>query len=500
MICVIIGRGRHRMMLDEWKQAAEAGAGLVELRVDCLRREPDLKRILSERHTPVVFTARRGIDGGLWRGDEERRQRLMREAIVAGVEYVDIEMDVAAKLPRPRFGHTKRIISYHNFKGMPDDLDEVAETMRALDPDILKLACVARTVPEASRMLEFVARWNPKVPTIGVAMGSVGVFTRLLGGKFGAPFTYAGFNPDRTFAPGLPQLQELQRDYFYDRIDAATEVYAVVGDPIAHSLSPAVHNAAFRHLGLNKVLVPLHVPEGTLPDSLASLQWLGLRGISVTIPHKEAIIPLLDKIDKSVERIGACNTVVIEDGKRIGHNTDYRAAMASLEEALGGSADSETSPLLDKQVLVLGAGGVARTIVAGLVRRGAGVTVCARDEQRANALAEELSCRTTTWSMRAGTLCDILINATPVGMHPEVDTTPAPPAAFKPGMLVFDTVYHPENTMFLKLAREHNCATVTGVDMFVRQAAMQFKYYTGLDAPEGLMREVVGRKLGAARA
>jgi 3-dehydroquinate dehydratase/shikimate dehydrogenase len=497
MICVIIGRGRHKSLLAEWEEAAKAGAGLVELRVDCLRREPDLKRILAERHTPVVFTARRGVDGGLWRADEERRQRLIREAVVMGVDYVDLEMDAAAKIPRPRFGNTKRIISYHDFKKMPDDLDELGRQMRDLDADIIKVAAIARTVGEASRMLEFVARSNANVPTIGIAMGSVGQFTRILGAKFGAPFTYAGFNPDRTFAPGLLLLRDLQRDFFYDRIDPETEVYAVIGDPIAHSLSPAIHNAAFRELGLNKMMVPFHIPGGTLKESLEALQWLDIKGISVTIPHKEAIIPLLDTIDKSVERIGACNTVVLKDGKRTGHNTDYRAALGSLEDALGGSIDSETSPLLDKQVVVLGSGGVARTLVAGLLRRGAGVTICARNDEKANALAEEFGCRSTTWGMRASNLCDVLINGTPVGMHPNVDATPVPPAAFKPGMLAFDTVYHPENTMFLKLAREHECTTVSGVDMFVRQAALQFKYYTGQDAPEDLMREVVRRKLGA---
>jgi 3-dehydroquinate dehydratase/shikimate dehydrogenase len=221
--------------------------------------------------------------------------------------------------------------------------------------------------------------------------------------------------------------------------------------------------------------------------------------MSVTIPHKQAIIPFLTTIDKSVERIGACNTVVIEDGKRVGHNTDYRAAMSTLEEALGGTIETESSHLLDKQVLILGAGGVARAMVAGLVRRGAAVTICARNEEKANALAAEFGCRETNWSMRAGTLCDVLINCTPVGMHPDVDETPVPPAAFHPGMVVFDTVYHPENTMFLKLAREHNCATVTGVEMFVRQAALQFQYYTGQAAPEDLMRETVKRKLGAVK-
>lgn len=499
MICVIIGRGRHRTLLEEWSQAAEAGAGLVELRIDCLRRDPDLKRILANRPTPVLFTVRRGADGGLWRGDEEKRQRLLREAIVAGVAYVDLEMDIAEKIPRPRFGSTGRIISYHNFKEMPEDLDELGEKMRALDPDIIKVACVARSIGEASRMLEFVARSSQHIPTIGLAMGSQGFFTRVLGAKFGAPFTYAGFNPDRTFAPGLPTLRTLQRDYHYDQIDADTEIYAVIGDPIAHSLSPGLHNPTFRHLGLNKVMVPLHIPDGQLQESLGALSWLNIQGISVTIPHKEAIIPLLNSIDKSVERIGACNTVVRKGDEWIGHNTDYRASMNCLEEALGGTIDSEASHLMDKQVLVLGSGGVARAVVAGLVRRGAGVTVCSRNEETAEALARDFGCRTTTWAMRAGTLCDILVNCTPVGMHPNVDYSPVPPGAFKPGMLVFDTIYRPENTMLLKLAQEHACASVSGVEMFVRQAALQFQYYTGQDAPEDFMRETVRRQLSAVQ-
>ncbi|MBX6314856.1 MAG: shikimate dehydrogenase [Isosphaeraceae bacterium] len=497
MICVTIGRGRHSSLLAEWKAAAEAGAELVELRIDCLRREPDLKRLLAEKYTPIIYTIRRGVDGGLWRGDEEKRLRFLREAIVKGVDYVDLEADIAPSIRR--FGKTKRIISVHNFKKTPEDLEKLARELKDLDADIVKIATLAHSVADASRILQMVAQANKSAPTIGLAMGGLGFFTRILGAKFGAPFTYSGFNPDRTFAPGQPFFQDLKRDYFYDQINADTEVYGVIGDPIAHSLSPAIHNAGFRHLGLNKVLVPFQIPAGTLKESLQALKWLDLKGFSVTIPHKEAIIPLLDRIDKSVERTGACNTVVQDKGQWVGHNTDYRAAMESLEEALGGEGPGGASPLMDKQVLILGAGGVARTIAFGLVRRGAGVTVCNRNDERAARLAEEVGCRSTSWGMRAGTLHDILINCTPVGMHPEVDETPVPPAAFKPGTVVFDTVYHPENTLFLKLARERNCTTISGVDMFVRQAALQFQYYTGRDAPEGLMREVVRRKLSAAR-
>jgi 3-dehydroquinate dehydratase / shikimate dehydrogenase len=492
MICVTVGRGRHSTMLAEWKAAAEAGAELVELRIDCLRSTPNLKRIMAERHTPIVFTVRRGIDNGLWRLDEEKRIRLIREAIALGVDWVDIEMDIAAQIPR--FGKTKRIISYHNFKKTPAQLEEYVHQMEDAQADVIKFATLAESYEDASRVAALASQ--AKVPAVGIAMGEIGYFTRILAGKFGAPFTYAGFNPDRQFAPGQPQFKELKRDYFYDKIDAETEVYAVIGDPIGHSLSPAIHNAAFRQLGLNKVMLPMLVPAERLQESLDALDWLKIKGFAVTIPHKEAMAKLIDQADGAVERTGSCNTVVVDNDKWVGYNTDYRAAMDTLEAGMGGRTDPDVSPLLNKQVLILGAGGVARSVTFGLTRRGAGVVVCNRTDTRGIALAEEAGCRTVDWAMRAGTIADVLINCTPIGMHPDVDDTPVPPAGFKPGMVAFDMVYHPENTMFLKLARERNCTTISGVVMFVLQAALQFKHFTGQDAPVELMRQVIKRKLG----
>jgi 3-dehydroquinate dehydratase/shikimate dehydrogenase len=497
MICVILGRGRHTSLIEEWKAAADAGAQLAEIRVDCLRRDPDLKRLLAERHTPMIFTCRRGADGGLWRGPEEKRQKLLREAIAAGVDYIDLERDVAGQIRR--FGKTQRIVSYHNLKSTPAELGDIAEECGEIDADIVKIATMAHSIEDASRVLAVAAQ--AKKPTIAIAMGELGHFTRILGAKFGAPFTYAGFNPERNFAPGMPWFKDLKNDYAYDYINEDTEVYAVVGDPIGHSLSPAIHNAAFRSMGLNKTLVPLLVPSGRLKDTVDELAWLGVRGYSVTIPHKEEVIGLLTKSDGAVERTGSCNTMVVDGKERIGYNTDYRAAMDSLEETLGGvTGEGEASPLLEKQVLILGAGGVARSIAFGLSRRGAQVTVTNRHDERSARLAEEVGCRAVPWSNRASLHnVHVMINCTPVGMHPNVDDTPMPPAGFQPGMIVMDTVYHPENTMFLKLARERECKTVTGVDMFVRQAAHQFLLYTGKEAPLDVMREVVRRKLGPVR-
>src|SRR5262249_47336296 len=154
------------------------------------------------------------------------------EAIALGVDYVDLEMDIATKIRR--FGKTKRIVSYHNFKGTPHEVADIAEQCDEMDADVVKVATLASTVAEASRVLQL----GPKaaVPTVAIAMGEVGFFTRVLGRKYGAPFTYAGFNPERTFAAGMPIFQDLRRDYLYDKIDAQTEVYAVIGDPIGQSL------------------------------------------------------------------------------------------------------------------------------------------------------------------------------------------------------------------------------------------------------------------------
>jgi 3-dehydroquinate dehydratase/shikimate dehydrogenase len=256
-----------------------------------------------------------------------------------------------------------------------------------------------------------------------------------------------------------------------------------------------VHNAAFKQLGLNKRLVPFQIPAGELKEALHTLGWIKLQGFSVTIPHKEAVIALLSRSDKAVESTGACNTVVTGEHGWAGYNTDYRAAMDSLEEALGGPAEEGTPALMDKQILILGAGGVARAIAFGAIRRGAGVTITNRNEERAAKLAADVGCRNVPWTARASQVADVIINCTPVGMHPEVDASPVPVAAFKRGMVAFDTVYHPENTLFLKMARGHDCTTVTGVDMFVRQAAHQFELYTGKEAPMDLMRRVVKRKL-----
>jgi 3-dehydroquinate dehydratase/shikimate dehydrogenase len=334
---------------------------------------------------------------------------------------------------------------------------------------------------------------------VGFCMGDLGVPSRVLCGKYGAPFSYAAFNRERILAPGQLSLEELRDVYHYDDVNVDTEIFGVIGDPVAHSLSPLIHNTAFRHSKMNRVYLPFRVPLEDLKSFFKEMEWLKIKGLSVTIPHKEATVECVQQADGAVRIVGALNTMMRRDGDWEGHNTDYRAAMASLEAKLGAQA-GDSAPLSGKQVLVMGAGGVARAIAFGLVRRGALVTITNRNKDRGSNLARDVGCRYVEWPRRMATLSDVLINCTPVGMFPEVDDIPIPPGYLREGMVVFDTIYNPENTLLIKEARVRGCIVVSGVDMFVRQAILQFQIFTEQEAPEELMAKVVRRALSPVRS
>jgi 3-dehydroquinate dehydratase/shikimate dehydrogenase len=492
-LCVTIGRGRHRHLIAEHKHLAELGCKLVELRLDFLMTPPNLKRLLAERPCPVVITCRKEKDGGRWTKSEEARQLLLRQAIAAGVEYVDLEEDIAASIPR--FGKTKRIVSYHNFQETPEDLNALHSRLAGLNADIVKIATMAHSPHDNLRLLRLMK--NARVPTIAFCMGEYGQASRVLAGKFGAPFSYATFHAERTMAPGQLSYQQMKGIYHYEEINADTEVYGVIADPVAHSLSPVIHNAAFGHLKLNKVYVPFRVRPEDLSQFMHDCNELGIKGLSVTIPHKEEIQQYITQHDPASQEIGACNTVVLKEGKRHGWNTDYAAAMRCVDRQFGG--DEENSGLRGKTVLLLGAGGAARAIGVGLRRRGADVYIASRTAERADELAKQLKAKSTEWGLRHTVQADLIVNCTPVGMHPSVDESPIDSNYLRPEMVVFDTVYNPEQTLLIKYAREIGCGYVTGIDMFVGQAALQFRLFTGLEAPREIMRQVIKQAISPVK-
>ncbi len=492
MISVSIGRGRHKHMIAEHKHLVERGAKLVELRLDYINGTVNLKRLVSDRPCPVVITCRREEDGGKWTGSEEDRVTLLRSAIAEGVEYIDLEEDIAGDIPR--FGKTQRIVSYHDFSATPDDLESLHARMASLDADVVKIACMGHSTRDNLRCLNLMRCSD--VPTVAICMGEIGTPSRILAARFGAPFTYATFHHERTLAPGQLSFDEMANNYHYDRIDEQTEVYGVIADPIGHSLSPIIHNAAFRELGLNKMYVPFRVPREDLNTFLEACREMGVSGLSVTIPHKETVIRRLTHVDGAVKGIGAANTIVFDDGDANGYNTDYRAAMDCLDSATGAQSEKH---LEGTHALVLGAGGVAKAVVFGLVRRGARVTISSRTKERADELARRFDCKAIEWKDRHYTEAKIVINGTPVGMHPNVDKTPFNKRHIHSSMVIFDTVYNPESTLLVKDARAVGAKVVTGVEMFVRQAAYQFKLFTGEEPPVQLMRDTLKRATGAAK-
>ncbi len=493
MICVSIARGRHKHVMAEHRHLVEQGAQLVEIRLDYIRRQINLKRLLRDRGCPVIATCRRSDDQGKWEGSEESRRMLLRAAIADGVEYVDLEADIAADIPR--YGKTKRIVSMHNFRDTPENLEEIHARLASLDADIVKLATMANDPHDNVRMLQLVRQ--SKIPTVGICMGEIGTPSRILAGKFGAPFTYSTFSHERALAPGQLSFRQMHDTYHYDRINAETAVYGVIADPVGHHLGPVVHNAGFRSLNLNAVCVPFRVPREHLASFLRDCDQLDVHGLCVGNPHRESIMHRLKKLDKAADQIQAVNTVVIHPDKgTLGYNTDYRAAIAGLIKASGVSPEHA---LEGKRALVLGAGSIARAIVYGLKQSSVDVVIATRNLAHAQELARTTDCRAVEWESRYAVKIDMLVNCTPVGMHPNVDEIPYSGGQLRRNWVVFDAVYNPEQTLLIKEARAKGCKVVTGVDLFVRQAALQFKVFTEQTAPIDDMRLALKRATGAAK-
>lgn len=489
-ICVVIGRTRQKMMQIEIQEAAKRGARLIEVRLDFLAKAPRINDLLAAKPCPFVVTVRRPEDGGRWSGTEEARQALLRQAIVSGFEWVDLETDVADAIRR--YKDVKRIVSYHNMREVPADLEKIHAKMCKQDADVVKIAVRGQHPSDNLRVLSLIK--NAPKPTVAFCMGDMGMPSRVLAARLGAPFTYAAFNKERGLAPGLPSFDELARVYHYGLIDAETKVFGVVGDPVGHSLSPILHNVAMRKVGFNGVYLPFRVPRGELEVFLKEFESVPVDGYSVTIPHKEAAAAVASDKDETVMRTQAANTLIRREEGYFASNTDYPALVESLLANMAGTAEHRPS-LGSRVVLLLGAGGVARAAAHALHTQRALVTVANRTVERASKLAAEVGCRYVEWSARHSVVADLVINCTSVGMHPNLDESPLHHSYLKPGLTVCDLVYTPETTLLVKEARSRGAHVITGVDMFVRQAALQFRMFTGLEPPLEVMQSVLRRVL-----
>ena len=490
-ICVVIGRTRHKMVAAEIREAGKRGAALIELRIDFIARAPDLKRMLAEKPCPMIATIRRPQDGGRWGATEDARQMLLKQCIVSGgFEWVDLETDIADTIRR--FKAVKRIVSYHNLAEFPPDVEDIYGRMTQQDADIIKIVVAAQSPADNLRMIDLMRKATK--PTIAFCSGDLGFPSRILCLKYGAPFTYAAFNKERGVVPGMPSFEDILKVYHPDRINAETKVYGVVGDPVGHSHSPLVHNAAFRDRSVNAIYVPFRVTRGHLPPFLESFGAVPVEGYSITIPHKEAAALAGHTRDETVELTRAANTLIRKLHGFFAVNTDYPAIIGALTAHLT-KPDGPPLDLHKRMVLILGAGGVARAAAYALHRAGAIVHIANRTPARAEKLADEVNAEALDWTARHKEGCDLVINCTPVGMHPNVDESPLHASYLRPGMVVFDTVYTPETTMLIREAKTRGAQVITGVELFIRQAGGQFQLFTGQDPPLDLMGKVLRRAL-----
>jgi len=470
--------------MDEVRRARDAapGADLVEVRLDGVNR-PDPVAALEGRRRPVIVTCRPKWEGGAFDGSEDERRELLLAASAAGAEFVDIELAAAfaPEIVRLRRGRGV-IVSIHRFGGQAGDLQEQTRAQRSTGAEVVKLAVEVDSLTATLPLFELGVRMQEEATDgqghVLIAMGARGAHTRVLAARLRNRWTYAGDG----IAPGQLPPGRLLDEFMFRRIQPDADLYAVVGAPVAHSLSPAMHNAGFARAGLNAAYVALEARDAD--DFVAFARSIGLRGASVTAPFKVAMLERVDDCDPVARRVGALNTVVIRDGRWIGANTDLAGFVTPLKGRMA---------LRGTRAAVLGAGGAARAVAAALKREGARVSICARRANQARAVALKIGVDTGPFPPAPGTW-DVLVNATASGSQPG-DLSPMHGIALD-GEIVFDLTYSPEITPLIAQARAAGCWTIGGIEMLIGQAERQFELWTGAAPPPGLFRAAADAATG----
>lgn len=493
---------------DQCEQAFAEGADAVELRIDTYAgASAELADFLrSQPHRRFIVTCRSADEGGHCTDEAPARASRLIEAVGSSDAWIDFEWADWQRSDRVRSllqsvvarGEAKTgrlILSAHDFEKVPGDLADRFARMQSAPCAAAKIAFRAEDIVDNFQAFDLMRQYADRA--IVVAMGEAGLASRVLAQKFGAYATYAGLSEEAATAPGQLTVGEMTDFYRFGKIDAATDFFGVLGDPVAHSMSPLLFNRWFAESGTNAVYLPLHVARerdtlGRFLDGCRKRPWLSARGFSVTIPHKEAALKWVgDGVESAARKIGAVNTIVMRDGGITGHNTDAPAAIASLAAALGSSPVEMKGLPVD----VLGSGGSARAIVAGLTDCGCRVSIFGRNPDKARALASRFDAQAHDWSDRAEGQGKVLIHCTSVGMWPAIDESPMEANGLDGYQLVFDIIYNPLATKLLVDAKARGASTLNGLDMFVRQAAMQHELWLGGKPDLSIAAELVASKI-----
>jgi 3-dehydroquinate dehydratase/shikimate dehydrogenase len=496
LVCTAIQASTPAVMLQR------AAAGLrdtrfLEFRLDFLPLPnavlPKLKSFLSDQPgVTAIATCRRKPHGGHFVRSLTEELEVLIKAARAGCRIVDLEIESAEDASPQQFekfrAALKRagaalIISSHDF-ARTCALDQAAERIASFEPDIIKVVSTAQTLADNLAVLRLLEDRSTRARIVAIAMGEEGLVSRVLGPRAGSAFTFASLEDGSETAPGQVSAHTLKSLFRMVKLNAETRIFGVAGNPIAHSLSPLLHNTAFRREGVNAVLLPLKVRA--LSDLLALTLELPLCGVAVTMPLKREILPHLAHMDPLTEKIGACNTLrVAADGKLYGFNTDVAGVVRPLEKRI---------KLRGARVGVLGAGGAARAAVFGLVDQGAEVFIINRTHEHAVSLAKAARASALKHQQLASQRFDVLVNSTPCGMAGSSQPLPLAETELNAG-LVFDMVYNPLETPLLKLAKSRGIPVINGLEMFVQQGARQFEIWTGKTQAETEILQIVLREL-----
>jgi 3-dehydroquinate dehydratase/shikimate dehydrogenase len=486
-VCVAIIGATPAEMLEK-AAAVVKETPFLEFRLDYLEKPllalPKLKHFLSDNTAvTAIATCRRAANGGKFSGNLAAEMEILSKAGTSGFHIVDLELESVESLKKGELQKLREtgvalIISHHDFAATKD-LDGIFKRIEPFHPDFIKIVPTAKSLTDNVTLMRFIERMDDHSNIVGVCMGDAGIISRVLGLRAGSAFTFAAATAGEETAPGQIAARTLIETYRIDQVDAATKVYGVAGNPIRSSLSPIMMNTAFRRETVNAVYLALQANK--LADLLKLVHEIPIQGLSVTMPLKQEIMAHLEKTDPLSAKIGACNTVLRQDGKLYGFNTDVAGITGPIEKRMS---------LRGAKALVLGAGGAARAAVFGMRDKGAEVFILNRTAETAQKLAKQSGSKTIKKDALSKTTFDVIVNATPVGMA-GIKSTPILEAADLNTKLVFDLVYNPLETPLLRLARQQNIPIITGIEMFVQQGARQFEIFTGKPAPEEEMLRVV---------
>lgn len=486
-VCAVVATPSAREAIRQIRRASRFSR-TVELRLDWLKSDRERAALLkavhrmSKRRLTLIATCRRILGGGKLEGGAQAELYWLGQARDAGCQWCDVEIETLRELPgksaRAFPLPAKILLSFHDFEKTPALPHKLLHPRRG-EADALKIATRANRIGDGLRLLK-VARASRNM--VVAPMGETGLPARLLALREGSALAYAPVAV--ATAPGQVSLEEFKNLYRADRITRKTEVYGVIGNPIGHSLSPLLHNTGYIAAKRDAVYLPFLVDS--LKEFVAAIPEFGLRGFSVTIPHKQTIMKHLATCEFMAEEIGAVNTVAVgKNGKLRGFNTDY----AGVVRALHGKVHPHRT-----RALIFGAGGSARAAAFALVNEGAEVLICARRESAAKELARAAGAQVIARKHLPWARFELIVNATPVGMYPHANESPLSPKELNCDV-VMDLIYRPLQTKMLKVAKRRGIKTISGVEMFLAQGFAQWELWTGKRAPEAAMRRAVMARL-----